>query len=126
MLTKAEKQACRTVKRTDWRQLSYGTLEDGFCPIGAVARMRGITFYWHDDSRQFTSIPWECCLERGPAARPFTRDEIANYERFQAIKGEVLAWAGFADEGLFVKAFAVHGTSIFPPEPLEYSRDTKD
>ena len=96
MLTAAEKQACRTVTRTDWRQAAcYGTKEDGFCPIGAVAALRGVELYWWESRHHYSCLPEACCAVTGQRPRPMRRAEIANYDRFDAARRDVLTWVGF-------------------------------
>ena len=118
MLTAAEKQACRTVTRTDWRQAAcYGTKEDGFCPIGAVAALRGVELYWWESRHHYSCLPEACCAVTGQRPRPMRRAEIANYDRFDAARRDVLTWVGFLnDEDGFTRALAAQGTALFPNE----------
>lgn len=112
MLTREERNACRTARFLKGPGHGFGTPALGLCPVGRVAALRGAVFQLWPQTGEYCSFD------------PIARDGRITYEPGLSweIAGqaflEVMAWAGFADQRDFLQALEEYGAAIFPAEEV--------
>ena len=117
MLTDAEKEACRNATFTKGRHHGYGSPEEGMCPIGAVAVLRGAVPYLYDGTHEYTFLDF---VQHDSGVGGYyvsrTNDFIADQAR-----RDILGWVGFpcTHKGFctFLDMLQSHGTSLFSNLP---------
>ncbi len=107
MLTDAEKAAARTAPFRLGVGHGYGTPAVGYCPIGAVAVLRGAVLAVGPDG-EYSAYTWDA-ETRSCAPGP----SMATIRRATE---DVLAWAGAATLAAFLRAWAAQGAACLPQE----------
>lgn len=117
MLTDAEKEACRNATFTKGRGHGYGTPEEGLCPIGAVAVLRGATPYLYSGMEEYTFLDYESHSDGGGYYVSRANNRIA-----EKAQQDILDWIGVAlgrkvKLREFLDGLALRGTAIFANLP---------
>lgn len=105
MLTPTEKALCRAARFTKGIGHGYGTPEDGYCPIGAVAVHRGAALEVGPDG-EYTGF----VRRDGQWVESRWKGIIVNAQT------DICAWAGYAYVWQFLQTLERDGVAIFPRE----------